>query len=308
MGQSVIFSRLQRVQQTSEWPTWTVAVTLYAAWAFLTRYANTLPAPLVAALGGLLVAWHGSLQHETIHGHPTRIPWLNACVGGVPLSLWLPFSAYRESHLRHHATDALTDPFSDPESFYVPESTYRAMPTWRRAWLRAQQSLVGRMVLGPPHLVFRFYEDALCSIFQKRDTLGPRAAASGWVGHAIGVALVVGWLHFVCHLSVVKYVALFVYPGLALTLLRSFIEHRPGTTRDDSTAIVERAGLLGLLFLNNNLHLVHHLSPSLPWYELPRRYQERRELYRARTGGHFFSGYGSILRAYALRPKDVPYR
>ena len=41
--------------------------------------------------------------------------------------------------------------------------------------------------------------------------------------------------------------------------------------------IIERGGPFALLFLNNNLHAVHHDRPSVPWYRIP-------ETLPARTG------------------------
>jgi len=52
-----------------------------------------------------------SLQHEIIHGHPTRKRWLNNLIGQWPLALWLPFENYRHSHLAHHNDEVLLDAF-----------------------------------------------------------------------------------------------------------------------------------------------------------------------------------------------------
>ena len=68
----------------------------------------------------------------------------------------------------------------------------------------------------------------------------------------------------------------------------------------------EAGPVLRLLFLNNNLHLVHHDLPSLPWYLLPRVYAARRGAYNVRSGGFHLQGYGALLRRYALRPVDAP--
>ena len=73
-----------------------------------------------------------SLQHELIHGHPTRSRRINTALGFPPLSLWLPFACYRTSHLAHHAGDGLTDPRRDPESFYVTGEEWSRMGPVRR--------------------------------------------------------------------------------------------------------------------------------------------------------------------------------
>ena len=63
-----------------------------------------LPWWTLAALGAWIIAWQLNLQHETIHGHPTRSRRVNEAIGSWPLSLWLPYSIYRSTHLRPIAT------------------------------------------------------------------------------------------------------------------------------------------------------------------------------------------------------------
>lgn len=61
----------------------------------------------------------------------------------------------------------------------------------------------------------------------------------------------------------------------------SVYEHRPAARAKERIVLNEADPLLLLLFLNNNLHLVHHDLPSLPWYLLPRVYRARRHGSRA---------------------------
>ena len=136
-----------------EWPTWGLVAAIYGTWAAFTMEWSRLPGWLVPLAGGWLVAWHGSLQHETIHGHPSRSRRLNALLGGVPLGLWLPYGVYRETHLRHHAAPLLADPVEDPESAYVTPEAWARAGLLRRASLRLQTTLVGTMLVGPLLLV-----------------------------------------------------------------------------------------------------------------------------------------------------------
>ena len=93
------------------------------AWLLLTAFHANLPVPVLMVGGALVVTLHMSLQHEVIHGHPTRSRVLNQLLAGPSLSLWLPFERYRATHLQHHRDHHLTDPLEDPESFYVtPEN------------------------------------------------------------------------------------------------------------------------------------------------------------------------------------------
>ena len=117
----------------SEWPTWLLVILVYPAWMILTLYWSSVPGWLLCLVGGFTVALHSSLQHELIHGHPTRNTVLNLTLGWPPLSLWLPLELYCESHMRHHLSD-LTHPESDPESFYVRKRDWGALRRWQSGW------------------------------------------------------------------------------------------------------------------------------------------------------------------------------
>jgi fatty acid desaturase len=96
----------------------------------------------------------------------------------------------------------------------------------------------------------------------------------------------------------------FVYAGTALALVRSFAEHRAEHAVERRTAIVERSWLLGPLFLFNNLHVVHHMRASLPWYELPRWYRLNRAAVLERNGNLVYRSYFDVARRYLFKPHD----
>jgi fatty acid desaturase len=276
-----------------------VAVAVYGGWLAATWYHAHLPWPILAALGGWLVAWHSSLQHEVIHGHPTPWPRVNLALALPPLSLWLPFELYRDSHIAHHDFAHITEPGVDPESYYLAD---------RRGWraglaksaLRLEQTLLGRLALGPIIEPIRYWAAELPAI-ARGDVRRLRIVGV----HVLMAAAVWAWLAFACHMSLGLYLLTFVYPGTALTLLRSYAEHRAHAEPARRTATVERAPILGLLFLNNNLHLAHHLKPDAPWYDLPALHRRDRDRLLAMSGGLAYAGYWDVIRRYLLRPHDV---
>jgi fatty acid desaturase len=69
--------------------------------------------------------------------------------------------------------------------------------------------------------------------------------------------------------------------------------------------VVEKAGLLALLYLNNNLHAAHHRAPAVAWFRLPGLYRRNRAEILRRNGGLVYQGYGEIVRRYALQPQDA---
>lgn len=271
-----------------EWPTVLLAVAIYSGWLSLTAVHDMLPAPLLALLGGWFVAWHGSLQHETIHGHPTRWRRVNDLIGGVPLSLWLPYGTYRRTHEAHHRSPHPTHPAHDPESRYVTGGGLVA------AIARIRATLVGQLLIGPVAAIALFLLDEARRL--RRDPVG---VAREWGPHLLGVALVLGWLHAVA-LPLGTYLLCFVLPGQAASLLRGFAEHRADAAGPSRAATVASGGPLALLFLNNNLHAAHHAMPGAPWYRLPAIERARTDRPEPR-----YRGYREILRRFALRPHDA---
>lgn len=296
-------SSLHLSRTHSEWPTWAVLGAVYGGWFALTFHATSLPWWVVLPAGAWLTAWHGSLQHEAIHGHPTRSARLNAALAWLPLGLWMPYSLYRETHERHHASAHLTSPAPgvDPESFYVSPEDWARMGRLRRAVHHVNQTLAGRLILGPALIAGRFWNEEARRLLE-----GDRAHARAWAGHAVGVALVLGWTAGVCGLSVLAYVAMFAWPGLSLTLLRSFAEHEPATDEHRRTAIIASGTVGGLLYLNNNLHAVHHAFPGLPWHALPAALRAHRERFSGADGPPCHRGYAAIARRHLFSRRDHP--
>ena len=290
-----------RLPKSIEVPTLAVAAAIYGAFGALTWFHEALAWWLLLPAGAYLVAWHGSLQHEVLHGHPT--PWaaVNEALVLPSLWLWIPFRLYRDSHLAHHNDEILTDPVDDPESFYVTADAWAAAGPLTRGWLRAQNSLAGRMVLGPLRCLWLFGRAEA-----KRAVHGDFSHARAWALHLLGVAIVLIWVLAVCDMPLWQYVLFFAYPGIGLTLLRSFLEHRAVPKPTERSVIVEAGALMSLLFLNNNLHIVHHAKPGLAWYRIPALYRQNRAAFQAANGGYVFSGYGEIFRRYFFRAKEAP--
>jgi fatty acid desaturase len=280
-----------------------VAAAIYGGFGLVTWYFHSLPLWVVVPLGAVLIAWHGSLQHETIHTHPFASRRLNALLGGVPLSLFIPYTLYRRTHLWHHRFGGriLTDPLVDPESFYLTQGAMANASAPVRFLRRANTTLLGRLILGPFIATGTFLAGPARNL----------ALARGrewriWAAHGVAVATVLLWVVGICKINVFVYIACFVYPGQSLTLLRSFAEHRASADPAQRTAVVDSNPLLSLIFLYNNLHVVHHDRPALPWYRLPaawRKLQADGGDAAARTAGMVYAGgYLEVLARYLLRP------
>ncbi len=285
-----------------ELPTLAVAFAIHGGFLLLTAFFHELPLMVGIAIGSVLLAWYGSLQHETIHGHPT--PWrrINAGLGSLPLALWIPYSLYRETHLRHHRHGGryLTHVGRDPETFYLESGALSRMGRIGRWAHRANCTLAGRMTLGPAIAILSFWSAEFRLVAG-----GDRRRLRIWLQHLAGVAVVLSWVVGVCRIPFVAYFALIVYPSVALTHLRSFIEHHDDLDSRLRTRVVEAHPAWALVFLNNNLHIAHHAYPKLPWYELPQVWQQMR---RSAPAGLVFDGYREVARKYLLRPYITPDR
>lgn len=293
-------SRRTSVRPVVEWPTLCLACVIYGGWVALTLSYRALPWPLLAALGGWLLAWQMSFQHEVLHGHPTRWRSVNDALGFPPLTLWLPYHLYKASHLRHHRDAYLTDPLEDPESYYLTAERFAAQGRGGRAFLRVVHSFPGRVTLGAMVSLLIFFAAAVAACWRNQG-----AARRIWLAHGLGVAAVAVWVMAVCGMPLWLYLACFVVPSRMLAAIRSFAEHRAAPGEGERTAIVERAPLLGLLFLHNNLHAVHHARPGLAWYRIPAFYRAHRAAILRENGGLLYRGYFDVARRYLVTPHHV---
>lgn len=288
-----------RSTRAIEWPTVAILGGCYAAFAIVTLFWESLPIWALPFIGGYIVALHGGLQHEIIHGHPTRSALINEWLVFPSLLLWVPYRRYRSQHLVHHNNERLTDPFADPESFYFDPTRWQGLPVPVKALLRFNNTLLGRLTIGASINVARFW---WCEASLVRHGNGKIAA--DWLAHVPAAALVVLWLVMVCDMPLWIYGLCFAYPGTSLILLRSYAEHRAHEDATARTLVLETNRALALLFLNNNLHSAHHERPDLAWYLLPAYYVQNKKRLLAANQNYFIDGYSKLIGAHLLRAKE----
>lgn len=299
---------LGRRRVAVEIPTLLLIVATYGAWCGLTFAYGHWPLFVLAPALALVVTLHSSLQHEIVHGHPTRWRRVNRLFAIVPLSLWLPYERYRHTHHVHHIDARLTDPLDDPESFYWrAEDWARLGPVARRAQ-QLQSTLAGRVLIGSFWRIGMFLRDELLALVhtEKRALIrNEQNVRRVWLEHLAWCVPVVLWLQLVCAMPLWIYFLAVVIPANGLLLIRSFAEHRARPEVPERIAIVEHSWILGPLFLFNNLHALHHESPAIPWYSLPRRYRLERERLLAANGGLVYRTYFEVVWRYLFRAHDV---
>ncbi len=164
--------------------------------------------------------------------------------------------------------------------------------------LAVNNTLLGRMVLGPFLGMARLWRDDLAAL-----RAGERAVAEAWAHHLAGLVPVGLWLWLAGSMPVWQYL-LGCWAALGILRVRTFLEHQAHEQAAGRSVIIEDRGPLSILFLNNNLHAVHHAKPRLAWYHLPGEYARRREEWLRRNGGYSYRSYGEVFRRYLLRRKD----
>jgi fatty acid desaturase len=267
-----------------------------------TTWLAALWLPAGIALATLAIALHSSLSHEMIHGHPFPDRRVNEALVFPALTLVVPYRRFRDTHLEHHRDSLLTDPYDDPESNYWDPAVWQRLKPWQQAILRVNNTLAGRLLIGPAVGTWAFTLSDLRAI-----RAGRAGVLSGWLWHLLALVPVALWLGHVAQMPVWAYL-LSAYMGLSILKIRTFLEHQAHERARGRTVIIEDRGILAFLFLNNNLHVVHHMHPRMPWYRLPGLYQENRARYLGRNGGYRYGSYGEIFRRYFLKAKDpVPH-
>lgn len=275
-----------------EWPTLALIAVCYGAWGAVLFW---VPAAWVLLIP--VIALQSSLQHEVLHGHPFGNRALSEPLVIASLNLAIPYIRFRDTHLAHHRDAALTDPYDDPESNYCDPSQWKAYSTIRRAVLTFNNTLLGRMLIGP--LVGQV---AFMAGDWRLIRGGDVGVARAWAVHILVSAPVV-WVVVMSPMPVWAYL-IACYGALSVLKIRTFLEHQAHIDARGRTVIIEDRGPLAFLFLNNNLHVVHHMHPRVPWYRLPAVFAANRARYLRRNHGYRYASYAAVFRRHLLRGKD----
>ncbi|MEX0287362.1 MAG: fatty acid desaturase [Paracoccaceae bacterium] len=284
-----------------EWRTVGLIVACYSLWVVCLFWLTSLTLPLTILATAVVIGFHSSLTHEVLHGHPFRSQRLNEATMALPLSLMIPYNRFRDMHLAHHQDANLTDPYDDPETNYMDPACWSQLSRPCHWVLRANNTMLGRIVIGTAIGQTLFLRDEW-----RAGWTGDGAVRLAWALHLPGVIAV-------CALVLASPMPLWAYLvsayiGLSLIRIRTFLEHRAHEKSRARTVIIEDRGPLAFLFLNNNLHVVHHMNPAAAWYELPGLYAAGKARYHRMNEAYIYRSYGEIFRKYLLRSKDpVPH-
>ncbi len=245
-----------------------------------------------------VITLHSSLQHECLHRHPFRFSQLNDAIVLAPIGLFIPYLRFKAVHLEHHLNARICDPYDDPESWYVAQEFWARLPRWLKLVFEANNTLLGRLLLGPSIALVRL---VISDVQAKAG--GDRSILRAWVLHLFVLVpvltVVIAWsaiplpIYLLCS-----------YAGLSLLMVRTYLEHQAEESLRGRSVIIEDRGPFSLLFLNNNLHAVHHAYPAVAWHQLPSLYQRNRQRFLDMNKGYFFKNYAEIFRRFAFHRKE----
>jgi fatty acid desaturase len=290
------------IARSIEWPTLIVFVVTYALWALATSWLWTVSPVLAVLLAALAIGQYSSLTHEVLHGHPFPNQTLSEALVFPGITVYVPYLRFKDLHLKHHYDPNLTDPYDDPESNYLDPEVWARLSGPSRALLRFNNTLAGRMLVGPAVSFWALVTGDLAEMAR-----GETRVWRAWVLHLAGMVPVLAWLWTIGAMPLWAYL-IAAYLGWSLLKIRTYLEHRAHEAARARTVVIESRGPLSLLFLNNNFHVVHHMHPGTAWYRLPGLYFNNRDHYLRRNDSYVYPSYTEIFRQFLFRAKDpVPH-
>ena len=286
-----------------EWRTIAVIVAIYGLTVLTVLRHEVLTPWLTIPVLSVLGAWHLSMQHETIHGHPFRHVWLNDLIGSIPVTLWIPYFSFKKDHIEHHQSD-LTHPGLDNESYYVSPEAWASAGKLRKAAYWANRTILFRM--------FVWTIVSTVTYLWSKIRLMLRGDKQTWFAmstHVAGLVVVVYFVRSVAEMPLWQFALGTTYGGRILNAIRPFPEHKYQSDTEVRTAMVMAGPFMSLLMLNNNLHVAHHEEPGVAWYEVPNMSARVDAVERAREAGLLYEGgYAEVFRKFSFKPMGAPLR
>jgi fatty acid desaturase len=243
-------------------------ISIYLGIALIVLISERLGSPLAWLLGMPLIAALQNhlqiLEHEAAHGHLLRSRKWNDRVGNLFCSI--PFlgslRAYKAFHFEHHRFAG--NPDKDPEIPFYRKQGYRFHGFELKALLKTSFLDLCGYHWGSFSLDYARY-------------LKKTLRTNGLRSNVRTLGLILSVILFLAVFPEIFRLYLLYWLIPQCTLLFFFLkiqgygEHGPRNGDVGESTHDLQVGLLARFFiypLNSNHHRVHHLNPSMPWYEL----------------------------------------
>ena len=235
----------------------TVALALFSAVGFgvttVSAQLGYLPLWVAVAINTGMIYLLFTPAHEAAHGNikgrRMRYKWLEEAVGWVSsMSFTAPLPMFKRIHLTHH--NHTNDPHEDPD-YWVAD---------KRKWMVALRCFT---VVGDYYYhYFRRTRTLLAAPATRREFVATLIGLAVVYGTVIAWGLTAGWVYPL---------VLWLLPALLATAFLAFVfdylPHHPHSVQGRylDTRIILFPGLSTLL-VSQNMHLIHHLYPAIPYY------------------------------------------
>jgi fatty acid desaturase len=235
------------------WPTILLALATLAGFALSCWGALSGVGPFWAAalantvfIYALYTPVHDA-SHTAIVPRMKGLRWVNTAVGmACAAPLWIFFHEHRKSHFRHHARTNMED---DPDLW--AKGSFARVTLIQIPWL-----LVNYF---NPVALWRACNDMRLSAAERWGTMAlfalSLAVVATIVAAGYGAELVVLWL-----------IPWFVGLHIMQTLFGWAPHHDHSETGRYRDTRIADYPLADILTLQQNLHLIHHMLPAVPWY------------------------------------------
>jgi beta-carotene hydroxylase len=182
----------------------------------------------------------GTVIHDACHQSAHRHRIVNAILGHCSaLILVFAFPVFTRVHLQHHGN--VNHPKDDPDHY---------VSTGGPLWLIAVRFLY--------HEVF-FFQRRLWRNYELLEWFISRLIV-------ITIVYISVQYHFLGYILNFWFIPAFLI-GITLGFFFDYLPHRPFVERNRwKNARVYPGKVLNILILGQNYHLIHHLWPSIPWY------------------------------------------
>lgn len=244
-----------------------------------------------------------TLLHDAAHGRAARSKWLNALVGSF-LSGYLIFQAfrpYRQSHVINHHW-YLGNPKRDPDfQLYLDAGLYSGLTPAGFFWRQVVSTMF--LLNAPVYLWYVAKHRLIALVGSKTES----ACVTVFWGLILMAVHAFGAWRLLLLYWVVPYITAFVVIGRFIEIA----EHFPMLGASGATTVLHSTRnrfshpLEGLFFSmhNENYHLVHHLRPEIPFWNLRRAHWKMLQDPEYRWVNKQFGG---IFVSRGRRPALIP--
>ena len=212
--------------------------------------------PLLVATAFLALHIEGTVIHDACHKAAHPIPWINQLMGhGSAILLGFSFPVFTRVHLQHHIH--VNDPKNDPDHI---------VSTFGPIWLIAPRFFY--------HEIFFFQR----KLWRKYELLQ-------WgIERSIFITIILAGIKFdFMNLIYNLWFGPALMVGVTLGIFFDYLPHRPFRSRNKwINSRVYPSRFMNILIMGQNYHLIHHLWPSIPWFEYKIAYEKTKPLLDAK--------------------------